>query len=136
MDIAVLYSSTPEGHAALAAAAENARGSNASLAVLVLQHEVPSTDEAATALRAALTEDVRETIGTDLPVTMTEIVPTNGADAVSSLIDYVAEQNPRLLVVGSRRRSAVGKLLLGRELQRIVLDVTSPILLIKPPAAT
>ena len=59
--------------------------------------------------------------------------PVRGRDVAEELADAVAETGADLLVIGLRRRSAVGKLLMGSAAQRILLDVGCPILSVKGP---
>ena len=60
-----------------------------------------------------------------------------GRDVAEELADAVAQTGAEVLVIGLRRRTAVGKLLLGSAAQRILLAVECPVLAVKgPPAAT
>ncbi len=59
--------------------------------------------------------------------------PMRGRDVAEELADVVEETSAELLVIGLRRRSAVGKLLMGSAAQRILLDVPCPILAVKAP---
>jgi nucleotide-binding universal stress UspA family protein len=56
-----------------------------------------------------------------------------GRDVADELVAAVAETDADLLVIGVRRRSAVGKLLMGSAAQRILLDVDCPVLAVKGP---
>ena len=58
-----------------------------------------------------------------------------GRDVSEELADAVAETGAEVLVIGLRRRSAVGKLLMGSAAQRILLTVDCPILAVKGPPA-
>jgi nucleotide-binding universal stress UspA family protein len=49
------------------------------------------------------------------------------------LAAVVEETGAELLVIGLRKRSAVGKLLMGSAAQRILLDVDCPVLAVKNP---
>jgi nucleotide-binding universal stress UspA family protein len=59
--------------------------------------------------------------------------PVHGRDVAEELADAVVETGADLLVIGLRRRSAVGKLLMGSAAQRILLEVDCPILSVKSP---
>ncbi len=59
----------------------------------------------------------------------------SGRDVAEELAEVVAETSAELLVIGLRRRSLVGKLLMGSAAQRILLDVECPILAVKAPPA-
>jgi nucleotide-binding universal stress UspA family protein len=54
-----------------------------------------------------------------------------GRDVAEELADTVEETGAELLVIGLRRRSAVGKLLVGSAAQRILLAVDCPVLAVK-----
>jgi nucleotide-binding universal stress UspA family protein len=58
-----------------------------------------------------------------------------GRDVAEELSAAVTETGAELLVIGLRRRSAVGKLLMGSAAQRILLDVDCPVLAVKGPPA-
>ncbi len=59
-----------------------------------------------------------------------------GRDAAEELADAAEETGAEVLVIGLRRRTAVGKLLLGSAAQRILLTVDCPVLAVKGPPAT
>lgn len=61
--------------------------------------------------------------------------PVAGRDVAEELAAVVAETGAELLVIGLRKRSLVGKLLMGSAAQRILLDVECPILAVKAPPA-
>ena len=51
----------------------------------------------------------------------------------SVVVDLAAETNAELIVIGVRRRTPVGKLILGSQAQRILLDAECPVLAVKAP---
>ncbi|GGU15882.1 universal stress protein [Nocardioides albus] len=59
---------------------------------------------------------------------------THGADIVETFEALVDSTGARLIVIGLRRRSPVGKALLGSDAQRILLDARVPVLAVKPTA--
>jgi len=56
----------------------------------------------------------------------------HGADVVDTFEAVVRETGARLIVIGLRRRSPVGKLVLGSNAQRILLEASVPVLAVKP----
>lgn len=54
-----------------------------------------------------------------------------GKNAVEELEDLVATSNASMLVIGLRRRTAVGKLLMGSMAQEILMQISCPILAVK-----
>jgi nucleotide-binding universal stress UspA family protein len=54
-----------------------------------------------------------------------------GNDAPSQVIEVAETVSADLVVVGMRRRSATMKLLLGSQIQRVMLDAPCPVLTIK-----
>lgn len=59
--------------------------------------------------------------------------PVRGLDVAEELAAVVEETGAELVVIGLRRRSAVGKLLTGSAAQRILLEVDCPVLAVKTP---
>jgi nucleotide-binding universal stress UspA family protein len=53
------------------------------------------------------------------------------ADPVDQILTVVEEVGAELLVIGMRRRSPVGKFLLGSAAQRLLLDARCPVLAVK-----
>jgi nucleotide-binding universal stress UspA family protein len=53
----------------------------------------------------------------------------------AELIDASYEEETLLVVVGVRRRSPVGKLVLGSVAQTVILEASCPVITVKPPVA-
>ncbi|MFW3386310.1 universal stress protein [Kocuria sp. CPCC 205274] len=52
-------------------------------------------------------------------------------DAGDQAIAVAQERRPELIVLGIRRRSRVGKLIMGSVAQKILLEVDCPVLVVK-----
>ena len=57
--------------------------------------------------------------------------PTSGLAAAEELLRVAGEREVDLIVIGLRRRSPVGKLILGSNAQRVLLDAPCPVLAVK-----
>ena len=57
--------------------------------------------------------------------------PETGLEASEDLLSIAEEVDAELIVIGLRRRSPVGKLILGSNAQRILLDAHCPVLAVK-----
>jgi len=127
--IVVGYVDSPEGRAALTAAVREA-ASRESRVVVVLSEprggSDPAVDEAAERVRSELDEsgvrhEIRHT--------------ARSGDAAEDIVQIARGENASLIVIGLRRRSAVGKLFLGSKAQRILLDSPCPVLAVKADPA-
>lgn len=138
MTIAVAHSDTDEGRAALVAAAHEASDRGTDVLVLHLVDE-PTTDSATDLVPddevEAATARVRSVLDADgVPDVAWELRAANdGHDPAGALVDLLVESGAELLVLGSRRRSAIGKLIMGSTVQRVVLDSPVPVLVVKAP---
>jgi nucleotide-binding universal stress UspA family protein len=61
-----------------------------------------------------------------------EVRQVVGADIAEQVIAIADEVDAELVVVGLRRRTPVGKLLMGSVAQRILLEAHCPVLAVKP----
>lgn len=136
MTVGVLHNNSPEGRAALAAAVREARIRETALVVLHAlsgsaepSAEAGETQAVSTAVETALTD-----IDNADSVSWTVAVGRPDPDAVNTLLTLVEEQKSEILVVGSRHRSAVGKFLMGQTIQRLLLEIPVPVLLVKSGA--
>jgi nucleotide-binding universal stress UspA family protein len=57
-------------------------------------------------------------------------------DPAENVLQAAQEHSASLVVIGVRRRSPVGNLLLGSHAQRVLLEADVPVLAVKPPAVT
>lgn len=57
-----------------------------------------------------------------------------GADIADLILDVASEVEAELIVVGLRRRTPIGKLIMGSTAQRVLLDAVCPVLAVKPDA--
>jgi nucleotide-binding universal stress UspA family protein len=55
-----------------------------------------------------------------------------GSDVADQVLEVATEVGARLIVIGLRRRTPVGKLLMGSVSQRILLGSSCPVLAVKP----
>lgn len=128
--IVVGFVDRPEGHAALERAIAEASRRGVRLVVAHGRPEaagigggrVPDADDSAANLTRALAD---VTFGYDV---VDIAVGDSYADALVGLADDTAAD---MIVIGLRRRSPVGKLVLGSNAQRILLDATCPVLAVK-----
>lgn len=56
----------------------------------------------------------------------------HGDDIVETFAKIADATSARLVVIGLRRRSPIGKLVTGSDAQRLLLDLDTPILAVKP----
>ncbi|GGB18061.1 universal stress protein [Flexivirga endophytica] len=124
MAVVVGYVPTKEGAAALRRAAAEAAVRQTPLVVLDSAH-AEGEDQAPDA-RAQLAELADQ----DVSYEVRTLGPTD--DATDELLRIADEESADLLVIGLRRRSPVGKLILGANAQRILLDASCPVLAVKP----
>jgi nucleotide-binding universal stress UspA family protein len=61
-----------------------------------------------------------------------EVRQTVGLDVAEELLKVADDVDARLLVIGMRHRTPVGKLLMGSVAQRVLLDSKVPVLSVKP----
>lgn len=115
MTIVVGFSVRPEGEAALAHAAAEAqlRGTKVVL--------VPNTEADDPAAVLALLEGVAYEI----------VAPSETGQLADRLIEVADAEDADAIVIGLRRRSPTGKLLLGLNAQRILLDAGCPVHAVK-----
>lgn len=123
MTIVVAYADTPPGHAAVrAAVAESARGGDTVVLVPAVRGE-PAPD---------LTDvEHRWPAGAG----RLEVEHADLADPSDAVVQVAQRRAARLVVVGLRARTPVGKLVFGSTAQRILLDATCPVLAVKPAPA-
>jgi nucleotide-binding universal stress UspA family protein len=128
--VVVGFVANPRGEAALAHAVLEARRRDARLVVVNSSRGDALVDE------EFLQGDRLERLRTDLTaagIPFEVRQPVRGRDVAEELAAVVDETAAELLVIGLRKRSAVGKLLMGSAAQRILLDVDCPVLAVKNP---
>ena len=128
--VVVGYVAKPEGEAAVEQGIAEAKLRNATL-IVVNSHRggrefdddaSVQTDRDLTALEAKLKES-----GLDYEVRQL----VRGFEPAEDLIGIAESSGAELIVIGLRRRTPVGKLILGSNAQRILLDAHCPVLAVK-----
>ena len=128
--IVVGYVPKPEGHAALRRAAEEAQLRGARLVVVNSHRGGREFDRDA----AAESEDDLEAVRGQLQASGVEHEIrrlVRGTDPADDLVNVATEVGAEFIVIGLRRRSPVGKLILGSNAQRVLLDAPCPVLAVK-----
>lgn len=126
MSIVVIYEKSDWGHEALNAAAAERDLRNLPLTVL------------ATVSKGASSETEIQSIKKDLipilgPQTSFRFEPTDHR-ALDDLLEMIEDEAPSLVIMGTDRYNTVGKLIMGRATQKLLLEVEAPILLVKAKA--
>ncbi|MBA3529037.1 MAG: universal stress protein, partial [Propionibacteriaceae bacterium] len=132
MTIAVAHNDSAEGRAALLHAAREAIFQHTSMAVLhILGRQQTEGDPAIAALRVEIEQALHSAGLEDLEWDLHTAPDESGKAA--ALVELTNEVGAVLLVVGSRRRTPIGKFLLGSTVQRVVLDSPVAVLVVKAP---
>lgn len=126
MPIVAGFVPTAEGRAALDSAIEEATRRDTRLVVVV--HAARGADS--DAIEAALDEARDRLAQTDIGHEVRHVA--RGNDVADDLVQLAEELAAEVIVIGLRRRSPVGKLILGSNAQRILLDAPCPVLAVKP----
>lgn len=130
--VVVGYVAKPEGQAALTRAIEEARLRDSSLVVVSSHRGGQEYDDDRAASAQAQLDAVRSTLdASGVPFTLRQTV--RGFEPAEDLIAVAEEHDAELLVIGLRRRSPVGKLILGSNAQRVLLDAPCAVLAVKAP---
>lgn len=130
MSIVVGYIDTPEGQAALDRAVEEAKLRSEKLVVL---HSAPggaSTDgEKQLAVTEAMERAEAQMLSAGVDFETHDYV--RGNTPAQDIVAAVTDHDGSLIVIGIRKRSATGKLLLGSNALDVLHDATVPVLCVK-----
>jgi nucleotide-binding universal stress UspA family protein len=126
--VVVAYVPRPEGRAALARGIAEARLRETRLVVVNASRGDALVDERF--LQGPARDDLAaELAQTPVPSELRQL--SDGRDIAQQLEDVALETGADLIVIGLRRRSPVGKLILGSAASRILLSVSVPVLAVK-----
>ncbi len=129
--IVVGYVDAPAGNAALEAGIEEARRRGAAIVVVMSRRggqgeseaEAIQVNEAADRVHALL-----ESEGLEFDVRLY----VRGNSPAEDVIDVAVSIDAELIVIGIRRRSTTGKLILGSNALEILHDAPAPVLCVRP----
>lgn len=128
MSIVVGYVPTPEGNAALDRAITEARRTDTKLVLINSSRGDALVDK--NYVNDPEIEIIKERLDRE---GLQHIIlhPVRGHDAANELLDAAEQHEAHLIVIGLRRRSPVGKLIMGSTAQHILLEATCPVLAVK-----
>jgi nucleotide-binding universal stress UspA family protein len=130
MAIVVGYVSSPEGKAALRRGVEEARLRGVKLVVINSNKGGRDLDvDEARRSEAELDAIRAEVAGEGVEVDVRQMV--RGLEPAEDLINVAQEVGADFIVIGLRKRSPVGKLILGSNAQRVLLEAPCPVLAVK-----
>ena len=128
--IVVGYVPKAEGRAALRLAAEEAKLREASLVVVNSHRGGREFDQDDAVETEQQLEEVRSQLeAAGVTYEVRQLV--RGLDPAEDLINVASEVSADFIIIGLRRRTPVGKLILGSNAQRILLDAPCPVLAVK-----
>jgi nucleotide-binding universal stress UspA family protein len=128
MSVVVGYIPTPEGEAALEHAIREARARQEVLVVInssrgdaYADQRFVQSDGAAALVRRLEAAGIEHRL----------LQPLRGHDAADEVLEAAQSHRAELVVTGVRRRTPVGKLIMGSTAQRILLQAQCPVLAVK-----
>jgi nucleotide-binding universal stress UspA family protein len=128
--VVVGYVPKPEGEAALRKAIEEAKLRDAKLVVVNSHRGGTEFDADASSQAEREMDSVRKIVEeAGVPYDIRQLV--RGFEPAEDLISIAEANGADLIVIGLRRRSPVGKLILGSNAQRVLLDAHCPVLAVK-----
>jgi nucleotide-binding universal stress UspA family protein len=130
MTILVAYLPRPEGRAALDKGIEIATRRQERL--VVVNASPGGKEDESVLVDGYEAERVEERLS-QLPIQAEFKQFVRGRSTLDELTELVDELNVSVLVIGLRKRSAVGKLILGSMAQEILMTIPCPILAVKAP---
>jgi nucleotide-binding universal stress UspA family protein len=134
MSVVVAYAPTPEGRAALARAGQECRLRSAGLVIVKsAANRLPDGVDLA-AYEAELATAAAELEADGVTVDLRDV--DGEAPPAEDVLTAAAQTAAEVIVIGLRRRTPVGKLLLGSNAQRILLDAQCPVLAVKAEVTT
>ncbi len=128
MTILVAYVSRPEGQAALDMAIEMSKERNEPLLVV---NASPGGQQEDPSLTLAYEVEQIEALIAKQGINGEFKQFVRGKSAVEEINDLVETSNISLVIIGLRKRTAVGKLILGSVAQEILMTVSCPVLCVK-----
>jgi nucleotide-binding universal stress UspA family protein len=130
MTILLAYIHTPEGDAALSSALEEARSRGTKTVVVNVTRPVAEVDSPMSAEQGLdAVARLFESAGLDVEIRQ---LPSS-SDRAADILEVISEVQPELVVIGMRRRTPVGELLVGSTSQRILRGADCPVLVVKQP---
>lgn len=132
MPVVVAYTPKPEGRAALRAARSEALRRSVDLVVVVAIRVPNGSGSESGGIDASTVSDeaLGELLGTGAPIWSVRRFE-DSLDPADDIISAAEDVDAEAIVIGLRRRSPVGKLILGTNAQRILLDASCPVLAVK-----
>ncbi len=128
--IVVGYVPKPEGKAALHRAVEEAKLRDGTLIVINSHRGGREFDNEDALETEEQLESVRSVLkDSGIQHEIRQLV--RGLDPAEDLISIAEEASAELIVIGLRRRTPVGKLIMGSNAQRVLLDAKCPVLAVK-----
>lgn len=128
MTVLVGYVNSPAGHAALDAAIAHAKKDGKELVVVNASRSTQRNDS------YRLGDGELRSVKDYLRRSDVEFrVLTLGSeyDPAEQILDTATEVGAELIVLGTRKRTPVGKFLLGSTIQKVILDAAAPVLCVK-----
>ncbi|MBK7723268.1 MAG: universal stress protein [Austwickia sp.] len=127
MPVVVGFIASKEGRAALRHAIREAKLRDTRL--VLIHSERGGHEDDVVGLETALGAAERAIEEAGIAHEMRQLV--RGNDPAEDLVDIADEVGAHCIVIGLRRRTPVGKLLLGSNAQRILLDASCPVIAVK-----